>query len=37
MAVTSMGAAKKGIYRKETLSVGSFAANNFGLHDMQGS
>ena len=31
------GGSQKGIHRKKTLPVGSFAANNFGLHDTHGN
>lgn len=31
------GAAPKGLYRKQTTDVGSFAANSFGLYDMHGN
>ena len=33
----SYGRGSKGIYRKETTSVGSFPANAFGLYDMHGN
>ncbi len=31
------GSGRKGIYRERTVAVGSFPANNFGLHDMHGN
>ena len=31
------GGSQKGTYREVTLQVGRFAANNFGLHDLQGN
>ncbi len=31
------GGSSKGVYRKKTLPVGSFAANGFGLHDVHGN
>jgi formylglycine-generating enzyme required for sulfatase activity len=31
------GAGSKGAYRQQTVSVGSFPANRFGLHDMHGN
>jgi formylglycine-generating enzyme required for sulfatase activity len=33
----SYGQGPKGIYRKETMDVGSFPANEWGLHDMHGN
>ena len=31
------GSGSKGVYRKKTVSVGSFPANRFGLHDVHGN
>ena len=31
------GSGRKGVYRKKTVPVGSFAANGFGLHDVHGN
>ena len=31
------GSGRKGVYREETVPVGSFPANGFGLHDMHGN
>ena len=31
------GSGRKGVYREETVPVGSFSANGFGLHDMHGN
>lgn len=34
---TAFGATRKGAYRKQTMHVGSFAPNGFGLHDLHGN
>ena len=34
---SSYGEGKRGVYRKRTLPVGSFAPNEFGLHDVHGN